>query len=70
MHGRSGIKVETSRGGTRLRGTNQGIYIKMLNIKCPLDIQVEMWRKQLKRGVWSSKGEVQPGDSTFQNQQQ
>lgn len=41
MHGRSGIKVETSRGGTRLKGTNQGIYIKMLNIK--MSIRHSSW---------------------------
>ena len=70
MHGRNRIKVEMSGGGARFRGTDQVTYINMLNIKCLLDVQVKMLRKQLNRRVWSSKGEFQPGDDKFQNQQQ
>lgn len=51
MHGRNIIKGELSGGGgwnKRFRDTVQVNYINMLNLKCLLDILIEMLQRQLK----------------------
>lgn len=68
MHGRNIIKVKISGNEARFRDTDQVIYINMLNLKCLLDIQVEMLRKELK--YMSLEIKKRDPDNTFQNQQQ
>lgn len=52
------------------RGIDQVIFINMLNLKCLLDILIEMLKRQLNGIVWNSGGKVQPGDNKLQNEQQ
>lgn len=66
MHGRNIIKVKISGNEARFRDTDQ--VINMLNLKCLLDIQVEMLRKELK--YMSLEIKKRDPDNTFQNQQQ
>lgn len=68
MHGRNIIKVKISGNEARFRDTDQVIYINMLNLKCLLDIQVEMLRKELK--YMSLEIKKRDPDNTFRNQQQ